>query len=141
MIDARSPRLGSFSEFPQELRLFGTAAAAPIGASTLQETVGSMAVSHGAAYYPGYGSPPAQSHLEPSFSPGASQGQDTGYLGCAFRSPEVGSLSILVHLVCCDIGSGPSAGAPMSLIPLLLARDSGSLFGSFCDETFVLSRS
>ena len=40
--------------------MFGTAAAAPIGASTLLERTGSMAVTHGAARYRGYASPLAQ---------------------------------------------------------------------------------
>jgi hypothetical protein len=40
--------------------VFGTAAAAPIGASTLLERAGSMTVSHDAAYYRGNASPLAQ---------------------------------------------------------------------------------
>ena len=55
-----------------------------------------MAVSHGAACYRDSASPPAQSH-ELSSAPGCVKvDQDTGYVGCAFQSPALGSLSILV---------------------------------------------
>ena len=87
-----------------------------------------VAVTHGAARYRGYASPVVQPTESRRLLQAWVKGK-TPATWCAFHSPEDGSLIILVQLVCCDIVSGPSAGALMSLIPspLLVARDSGSL--------------
>ena len=124
------PATGSGSSL-EVTSVFGTSAAAPIGASTLLERTGSMAVTHGAARYRGYASPVVQPTESRRLLQAWVKGK-TPATWCAFHSPEVGSLVILVQLVCCDIVSGPSAGALMSLIPspLLVARDSGSLKSS-----------
>ena len=104
--------------------VFGTAAVAPIAASTLLEraVIMNRACLHSsAAWYGGHASPVAQP-TEIRRLPQARVKGKTRATPCgAFHSPEVGSLSILV----------PRHPALISLFPLLLARDSGSLRTSF----------
>jgi hypothetical protein len=67
--------------------VFGTAAAAPIGASTLLERAGSMAVSHGAVCYRGCASPlaqPTEGRRLPQARVKGKSRQDAGYV----RSPK-----------------------------------------------------
>ena len=68
--------------------MFGKAAAAPIGASTLLERAGSLAVSHGAACYRGCASPlalPTESRRVPQARVKARH--RTGGVGCALQEP------------------------------------------------------